>query len=54
MAFLSRTLATVARDAPMTLTLADLSWRGADRERLQPLLEHLGIPRMAGRIQRWV
>lgn len=54
MAFLSRTLATVARDAPLRLTLADLSWRGADRERLQPLLEHLGIPRMATRIQRWV
>ncbi|MFT7464520.1 MAG: DNA polymerase-1, partial [Pseudohongiellaceae bacterium] len=54
MAFLSRTLATVARDAPVHLTLAELAWRGARRDLLEPLLEHLGVPRLAGRVQRWV
>lgn len=54
MAFLSRTLATVARDAPVTLGIDDLAWRGADRERLMPLLSRLGIERLAGRIQRWL
>lgn len=54
MAFLSRTLATVARDAPLSLGVDDLAWRGARREQLEPLLEHLGIPRLSSRIQRWI
>lgn len=52
-AFLSRQLAIVATDKPTGVTLADLAWHGADRDRLEPLLENLGFERMANRVTRW-
>ncbi len=53
-AFLSRQLATVASDKPAGVTLDDLAWSGADRARLEPLLENLGFERMANRVPRWL
>ncbi len=52
-AFLSRRLATVARDAPLRTGLAELAWPGADRGRLEPVLERLGLERLAGRVPAW-
>lgn len=42
-AFLSRRLATVARDAPAVADLAELELTGGDPELLAPLLEELGF-----------
>ena len=53
MAFLSRELATVARDAPADAKLEELEFRGADRSLLEPLLERLGIDRMLTRVRHW-
>lgn len=43
MAGLSKRLATVATDAPIRVSLADLSYRGPDMASLPPLLEGLGF-----------
>lgn len=52
-AFLSRRLATIARDAPVRLDLAELELRGADPQRIDPLFERLGFEGMRERIPRW-
>lgn len=52
-AFLSRRLATVARDAPAVADLAELELVGADAELLDPLLAELGFKGMRGRVTRW-
>jgi DNA polymerase-1 len=56
MAFLSKRLATVARDAPLPAgfeDLAGLEYRGADRAAIEPLCERLGFKSLAKRIERW-
>ncbi len=52
-AFLSRTLATVATDAPADAALADLAWRGADRAATEAVLDELGFGRVRERVPRW-
>ena len=50
MAFLSRELATLATDAPVT----DIpEYRGADEDRIGPLFERLGFDTVRARIRRW-
>lgn len=53
MAFLSRTLATLATDAPAQAALRELAWKGADAERLDPLFDELGFGRVRERVPRW-
>ena len=53
MAFLSRQLATVARDAPAEATLAELAWDGADRGHIDTLFAELGFQGLKRRIDRW-
>jgi len=53
MAFLSKRLATVARDAPVTANWEDLAYPGADRERIEPLFDRLKFGRIRERIARW-
>jgi 5'-3' exonuclease len=50
-AFLSRELATVARDAPCTARLKELRLGGPDRARLDPLLARLGFESLEKRIR---
>ena len=50
---LYKTLATVREDVPITETVADLAWRGADREALGQLCETLGEGNVMNRIPRW-
>jgi 5'-3' exonuclease len=50
-AFLSKRLATVARDAPAAAEIGDLAYRGADPERLDPLFERLGFGSIRERIR---
>jgi 5'-3' exonuclease len=52
-AFLSRRLATIARDAPVTADLGELKLGGADPERIDPLFDRLGFVRLRERIPRW-
>jgi 5'-3' exonuclease len=52
-AFLSKRLATVARDAPVTAEMEDLAYAGADRERVEALCERLRFKTLARRIARW-
>ncbi len=52
-AFLSRQLATAARDAPALADLDELRFDGADPELLDPLLEEFQFRRLRDRIQRW-
>ena len=52
-AFLSRELATVARDAPAPGGLRELAFRGADPALVDPLFERLGFARIRDRITRW-
>lgn len=52
-AFLSRRLATVATDKPESVSLDDLIWQGADRDRLEPLAAELGMERLLDRVPRW-
>lgn len=52
-AFLSRELATVHSEVPnMHAGLADLAYRGARAERVDPLFERLGFASLRGRIGR--
>ncbi|MEO0651989.1 MAG: 5'-3' exonuclease H3TH domain-containing protein [Planctomycetota bacterium] len=48
-AFLSRELATIARDAPVDLGPADLTWDGVDAKALGSLLERVGSQRLGAR-----
>jgi 5'-3' exonuclease len=55
-AFLSKRLATVARDAPIDpgrSSLADLAYRGADRGAVAELCDRLGFKTLRERITRW-
>lgn len=51
-AYLYRTLATLRTDVPLTETLNDLKWRGAD-PRLKQVCQELGDERILERIPRW-
>ena len=53
MAFLSRTLATIALDAPADADLKDLEWRGAEAATMDELLGRLGFEKIRERIPRW-
>ena len=53
LAYLSRELATVARNAPAPARVRELEWKGAPRELVEPLVERLGLDRVARRIPRW-
>ena len=54
LAYLSRELATIARDAPATARLPELKLTRPDRDALDPLLAELGFRRLAERIPaRW-
>jgi DNA polymerase-1 len=59
MAFLSKRLATVARDAPLPAGfrnlagLEGLEYKGADRAAVEALCERLGFKSLAKRIERW-
>lgn len=52
-AFLSRRLATIAHDAPVSAGLADLELAGAAPALIDPLFERLGFEGMRERIPRW-
>ena len=52
-AFLSRRLATLARDAPAAAGLADLTFEGADRAEVERLFERLGFRGLLARVPRW-
>ena len=43
LAYLYRTLTTLRRDVPLSESLDDLEWTGADDDRLQPLVERWGL-----------
>ena len=49
-AFLSRTLATVARDAPVHAGLRDVRWKGPDAARVDALFDRLGIGKLRERV----
>jgi 5'-3' exonuclease len=51
-AFLSRELATIARDAPCRARLREMRLTGPDDERLAPLLERLGFESLGERVRR--
>jgi len=53
LAVLSKELATVARDAPVAATLADLEYHGADREAVDELFDRLGFDTIRKRIPVW-
>jgi len=53
MAFLSRELATIARDAPARADLRALRLAGADPALVDPLFEELGFDGIRTRITRW-
>ncbi len=53
MAFLSRTLATIATDAPVQAVLQNISYAGADAEQVEPLFERLGFDAIKSRIPAW-
>lgn len=52
-ALLYRTLTTLRRDVPLTESLEQLEWRGADRERFVELCERLGFDQIRRRPHRW-
>jgi 5'-3' exonuclease len=52
-ALLYRTLATLRRDVPLTESLEQLEWRGAERAPMQALAARLGDEPLLARIQRW-
>jgi 5'-3' exonuclease len=52
-AILYRTLATLRRDVPLAEGLADLEWRGADRDALESLCRRIGAEELVDRVPRW-
>ena len=52
-ALLYRTLATLRRDVPLTESLADLEWRGANRTHFISLCDRLGFGQIRRRPHRW-
>jgi 5'-3' exonuclease len=52
-ALLSKRLATIALDAPVSCALADLAYHGACAAELTRLCDELGFQRLARRIPRW-
>lgn len=52
-AFLSRRLATIARDAPVVADLGELELSGADPALIDRLFERLGFASLRERIPRW-
>lgn len=52
-ALLYKRLATLRTDVPLTETVDDLEWRGARRQQLVALCEHLGAKDIVGRVSRW-
>jgi len=50
---LSRALATLRADVPLSVTLVDLEYRGAERAQLEPLLAELGAESLLGRVPLW-
>ena len=52
-AFLSKRLATIALEAPVTGTLEALHYQGADLVAVQELFAELGFQRLGQRIPRW-
>ena len=52
-AALYKVLATLRRDVPLTETLEDLEWRGADKEALTEVCQELGEVQLLTRIPRW-
>jgi 5'-3' exonuclease len=52
-ALLYRTLATLVTDVPLKESLADLEWRGADREAFTAWCERVGSPELATMPRRW-
>jgi len=53
LAFLSKELATVARDAPVTADLDDLEYRGADREAVDEIFDRMAFGRIRSRVPLW-
>ena len=49
---LFKTLATLRLDAPVTESLDDLAWRGAQPE-FRAFCARLGFPDLAARVTRW-
>ena len=52
-AALYKVLATLREDVPLTESLAQLEWKGADRERLSTLCHRIGDERFLARVDRW-
>jgi 5'-3' exonuclease len=52
-AMLYRTLARLRTDAPLPESIADLEWRGADRNALEALCQELGATGLPERVHRW-
>jgi 5'-3' exonuclease len=52
-ALLYRTLATLREDVPLTETIEDLEWKGADRGLLTTLCEEIGAPQFLDLVPRW-
>lgn len=52
-AALYKVLATLRRDVPLTETLEDLEWRGADQEALTEICKEIGEVQLLTRIPRW-
>jgi len=52
-ALLYKRLATLRTDVPLGEKLADLAWRGADRDALEAVCERLGDRRSLDRVPRW-
>ena len=51
---LYRTLATLRLDVPLTESLHDLEWRGADRASLTALCDELDDEALLSRVPRWL
>ena len=52
-ALLYRRLATLVTDVPLTESLTDLAWRGANRDALTAWCERVGSPELAAMPRRW-
>jgi len=52
-AALYRRLATLRTDVPLAESLADLEWKGARRDALEPLCREVGASDLLSRVPRW-